>query len=353
MSNGIYLAAKAPFGYRRDEERRLVPDEAEAPLVRELFKRRTDGANYAELQRWLAPLVADLPPRMVRDPESGEEVDDRRRKITKRAVSYWIANRAYVGEMTAQTKRKGQTRVIKDVHPPLVTPEQWEAAQRKQPFTPRNGTASDAELRGMVFCGTCGSRMKTGLSGPRDRRKASYVCTAAKEDCSARASIRTDALDGHVEEAVWYAAAYHEPHVEAVILGDSRYQDAMLEVEEARAAYEEFRDSIEMQRELGMQGFAQGLQVRKEALAVARRALTQVPAPSHSDGTFPVDDPLSRYVDFVIVCPAGIERRGNPPDPRERSYVFFHGAEDPYQPPYFDPADWPEGVPAPTRRNAA
>src|SRR6266571_9506179 len=37
-ARGVYLASRPPFGYRKDEEGRLVVDEQRAPLVVELFE---------------------------------------------------------------------------------------------------------------------------------------------------------------------------------------------------------------------------------------------------------------------------------------------------------------------------
>ncbi len=311
---GIYLAAKPPFGYGRDEERRLVADRDERLLVRELFKRRAEGANYAELKRWLSPKLTDLPARP--DPETGD--DRRRRTITKQGVKTILSNRAYVGEMRAQSGQKGSPRTITNSHPPLVSHEEWEAAQIHQPFVPRNGTAAGAALRGLVFCGTCGRRCKTGLSGPPEKRRASYVCTA--DDCAARASMRTDLLDDHVEGWLMLAAAEHEPHMEAIILGDTRFADAMAEVEEARSALEEFRDSIEMQRQLGMDGFAKGLAVRKEALEVARRRLSEVRAPEHRT---PPKTAVATRESIVAVAPrrehAEVRRARRPKASRDRA----------------------------------
>jgi hypothetical protein len=79
-----------------------------------------------------------------------------------------------------------------------------------------------------------------------------------------------------VDYLLTQAAADREPHVEAVILGNTAYQDALAAVQEKRLAHDEFRDSIELQRELGIQGFAHGLRVRKQALEAARRELAKV-----------------------------------------------------------------------------
>src|SRR6266496_4094080 len=91
-ARGVYLAAKPPFGYRKDEQGRLVVDERRAALVVELYERRAAGANVGQLTRFL----------------QGEGVE-----ITKSGVRSILRNRAYLGEMRLQNGRKGEPSVLK------------------------------------------------------------------------------------------------------------------------------------------------------------------------------------------------------------------------------------------------
>lgn len=52
--NGVYLAARPPFAYQRNEHKRLVVNELEAPLVVELFERKSSGESIGSLARWLS-----------------------------------------------------------------------------------------------------------------------------------------------------------------------------------------------------------------------------------------------------------------------------------------------------------
>jgi site-specific DNA recombinase len=334
---GVYLASSAPFGYRRDAEGRLEPDPDEAPLVEELFRRRAAGTNYAQLRRWLVDRLPDLP----EDPDPGTGEDRRRRTITKQGVRTIIANRAYVGEMRVQTGRKGHPRVKKASHNPLVSETEWNAAQIRPSFVPRNGTAARAELVGQVFCRTCGGRMKTGLSGPRDRRISSYVCM--NPDCTGRSSIRTSKLDEHVTECLMQALDENEPHIVAVAMDDTRYQSALAEVEEARAALDEWKADVDLYREVGRDAYRDGIRKLKAKLKTAERALAETPPP---DGVARPLDALPedatqdqvwgavhaernrRYVQRVEVLPVG---RGSRTPARDRTYVYWAGADQPYE----------------------
>jgi DNA invertase Pin-like site-specific DNA recombinase len=322
-ARGVYLASRPPFGYKKDEDGRLVVDESKAALVVAVFERRAAGANVGELTRFL----------------QAEGIE-----ITKSGVRAILANRAYVGEMKLPSGAKGRQKVVKNHHPPILGERQWEAGQVKHAFVPRNGRTGDARLRGLVYCATCGKRCKLTLYGPPDNRKANYTCTYDK--CGAHAGMRVSKLDAHVEAVLMQAAADHEPHVEAVILGDTRYQDALGAVDDARQAFEEFRDSVELQRQLGIKGFAKGLKVRKEALELARRELARVRPAAATNGSgkhghrllsfeeFLVEygrDRTAQFIEKVILKPAGRVGSRVPPV-EERVDVYFVGAEEPAHP---------------------
>ncbi|HEY8777980.1 MAG TPA: recombinase family protein [Gaiellaceae bacterium] len=319
-ARGVYLASRPPFGYRKDEDRRLVVDEPKGALVVELFERRAAGANVGELTRFL----------------QAEGIE-----ITKSGVRGILANRAYVGEMRLPSGVKGEQRVVKNHHAPIVSERQWEAGQVKQEFIPRTGRSQEARLRGLVHCASCGKRCKLTLYGRPDNRKTTYSCTYDK--CTAHAGMRVSKLDAYVDAVLMQAAADHEPHVEAIILGDSRYQDALLAVEQAREAFEEFRDSLELQRELGIDGFAKGLKVRKQALELVRRELATVRPPTASDGNRKHDskkvsfdefiaeyerDRYAQFIDKIVLRPAGRVGSRIPPV-EKRVDVYFAGAEKP------------------------
>jgi DNA invertase Pin-like site-specific DNA recombinase len=322
VGRGVYLASKPPFGYRKAEDGTLVVDESRAALVVELFERRAAGANVGELTRFL----------------QAEGIE-----ITKSGVRSILANRAYVGEMRAPSGRKGDPKVIKGHHPPILTEQQWEAGQVKQAFIPRTGKTQDARLRGLVYCATCGKRCKLGLYGPPENRKTTYTCTY--EQCSAHAGMRVDKLDAYVETLLMQAAADHEQHIEAVILGDTRYQDALAAVDEARRDFEDFRDSVEIQREVGIEGFAKGLKVRKQALELARQELARIRPQASAKGKrggklitfdeFIVEherDLNARFIDRVWLKPAGRVGSRVPPV-EERVEVYWAGASEPAVPP--------------------
>jgi site-specific DNA recombinase len=99
-------AGVAPFGYDKDDNGRLIPND-DADLVRELFRLRADGLGFNEIHR---------------------RIDG---KVSRSGIRKVIANRSYLGEQRIPNpKRRGEPQVASNYpgHPPLVTTDEWEAA---------------------------------------------------------------------------------------------------------------------------------------------------------------------------------------------------------------------------------
>jgi DNA invertase Pin-like site-specific DNA recombinase len=347
VKRGVWIPPRVPFGYRKDDRRALVIDETEAGIVRELFRRRSEGVNVMQLRDWLngehAEVIRANRERNRRD----EKKREHRETISRGGVRSMLDNRAYVGEMRVASKGKGEPRVVKNACPPILTEAEWEAGQVKHDFVPRTGKAEDAELRGLVYCETCGTRCKVGASGPRGNRKTHYICNS--DTCDKHAAISTAKLDSHAEAILMYASTNGDPHVEAIILGDTRYEDALAAVETAKADLEDFASNIEVQRTLGIEGFAAALKTRKVALKAARRHFSQIQQSTSPSTRLKGEPPKTRagveaalvaernatYIAKVVIRPSG---RGKWQPASERAEVFWHGATEPAPlPPAFDP----------------
>jgi hypothetical protein len=324
---------KVTFGYRKDEDDRLVVDQAEAKLVREVFERRAAGEDIGRLMRFLRDTGAV-------SPYTGKP-------YTKSGVRTMISNRTYLGEISVQNGKKGQPRVIPNYHPPIVTAQLFETANAvKGAFHPRDRSLTDqTRLRGLVYCSTCGHRVKIGGYTAGGKRVANYVCTHG--GCEAHAAMRADRLDNYVENLLVQAAVAKEPYVAAVIEGDTRYTDAMAAVEEAQQLHDELRDDLDAQRDMGTKDWLAALKVRKEALTFARHELSKV-RPANGNGKGDANRRMTyeafieeyeresnkRFIDRVVLKPNPKGKAGPKVDPSERADVYFQGATEPYRPKY-------------------
>jgi hypothetical protein len=228
--------------------------------------------------------------------------------------------------------------VVENSHRPLVTAAEWEAANAVKGRAPvHTGLGEKAQLKGIVRCGSCGSVMHVLAYGKaRDRR--TYACTGSGGGCASMSLAKVEPAVLHMLDL---AIAEGEPHVAAVIEGDSRYSDALSAVESARAALSEYRDSVEIQRELGLAGFAEGLRVRREAVEEARRALRETPRPEAlSDRPMTLTEAdldsrrrfYQRAIAEVLVHPRGSQRRIT---------LRWAGSDEPLAVPECRPAEGP------------
>jgi DNA invertase Pin-like site-specific DNA recombinase len=280
-------AGVPPFGYDKDADGRLVPND-DAETVRLIFKLRINGIGFNEITR---------------------QIGDR---LTRSGVRKVVANRSYLGEQRIPGKRKGEPEVARNYpgHPPLVTPTEWEAANVIKGRSPvHTGLSEHVELKGIVRCGTCGAIMHVLLYG-KAKDRLTYACTTCGKTSMAAAKIEPAVL-----HQLDIALEEHEPHVAAVMEGDTRYTDALAAVEQAQADLAAYRDSLDIQRELGVVQFAAGLKVRKEAVGLARRTLRETPRPFEQTMTKEEFEKLDarayypRLIAEVLVFPKAAKHR--------------------------------------------
>lgn len=256
----------APFGYIRDERGRLAPDPEREEVVREVFRRRADGAGWVTLAR-------DLEQRGVRH-RNGT-------RITSSLLRRMVTRRTYVGEAYHGAH------VHADAHPPLVDPLLWAAANRVVPAvrsSPSTGRAHpESLLRGLLRCAGCRYALKRL---PTRAGKMRWVCRArmtglsATHDCAEQAVVRAseaEALEALVVER-FFALAVGE----AVERGEGQ-ADGAGAVAAAEATLDEL-SSLELRRELGAKRWARMVADARSQLEQASRTLAREQARARTAG---------------------------------------------------------------------
>lgn len=161
---GIWQRRQTPTGYKRDERtRKLEPDER-ADDVRRAFKDRAAGVPVVRIADQLG--------------------------MTPSGVRQLLANRVYLGEL------KVGKHLNPAAHPPLVTIDEWEAAQVTIARPPRGGDTGPALLAGIVRCAGCGHVMSRGKT-----KSLVYTChgRSSHGKCPAPAAVTLKLLDAYVE----------------------------------------------------------------------------------------------------------------------------------------------------------
>ena len=179
-----------PFGYRKNETADgpfMVPDEAEAPLIREVFRRYLAGEPTWQI-------VDALNSRGVRT--------HRGSLIENRTISYWLQNPVYIGlnrwTPTGRTRRNfanPDTLLVPGDHEPLISREDFDAAQQliaraSERHRPKSRPSFELKdwMGGVVRCADCGSTLIF-------QRPRYFICNGyAHAKCASRQSIRTDEL---------------------------------------------------------------------------------------------------------------------------------------------------------------
>lgn len=181
------LQCPAAYGYRA-KGGRLVPVETEARLIRLSFAWFMEGKGCGAIARELNALGART---------------HRGCPFEGRTVEYILRNPVYAGKL--RWNPAGHTRrdfaqegliIAEAEHPPLVSPQQWEAVQRsldalKEQRAPRARPASERKswLSGLVRCSACGAPLV--FTKPHYYRCGSYV----RGRCGASQHIRGDLLE--------------------------------------------------------------------------------------------------------------------------------------------------------------
>lgn len=252
VARGVFMQELAPLGYRRTRSGRLAVDAATAPLARELFRRRLDGATPTQLARWLT--------------EQGIPTPRGGKGWCYSSVASIIGRRTYLGEVAHGPHCNPAA------HTPLVDPATWQAAQLAAARGPGPRRKEDALLRGLVRCSGCGRLMHTRSD---EQQRLLYICPrqSSAGTCPRPVSVADSVIEPYVEAVLW-----------GQVTGSGRRHRAALGKAERAAAratqqLAAYRDHPTLLNTLGLERFAAGLAVRRTReeralLAVAHERAT-------------------------------------------------------------------------------
>ncbi len=157
---GLWTGGPTPLGYDL-KEKRLIVNAAEAEEVREIFRRFLSLGSIMEL-------VGELRTRGAR------VKNGKRGPYDKTSARNLLQNPIYVGKV-----RSGGE-LYAGAHERIIDDATWQAAEKLLSTSDRAYRAPSGKtaalLRGLLFCGSCGSTMSPHFSQKRGRRYHSYVC---------------------------------------------------------------------------------------------------------------------------------------------------------------------------------
>ena len=197
----------APFGYL-NAERTYIPDEVNAPIVKEIFERYANG----EKQRELAVILGQRGVRTKRGnmPEN-------------RWVDYLLRNPAYIGKIrwTADGERAVSKRdydnesiqIFDGNWQPLISMELWDKVQgmldaqkKAYPKYAKRQQPIDYMLKGIVRCSACGGvlGLSSCVSG-KNKTRTLQCCNYARASCHTSHSITMPRVENAVFEGLQLA----------------------------------------------------------------------------------------------------------------------------------------------------
>ncbi len=176
QEQGKFIGSKVSFGYKRDpnDKHKLVIDEEQAPIIREIFKRAAAGETVTKICRdfnqrdlgcqWDVTRLCAI---LKKEIYKGTLVQ--RRTVTS----------LYKNEAMHRIPKHEQI-CVKNAVPAIVEPDLWEKANAviAQRNAKRHEGLPENPYRNLVFCGKCGKKTASGFR--RDLSDFTFNCTKCK-----------------------------------------------------------------------------------------------------------------------------------------------------------------------------
>lgn len=185
INRGEFIGAYAAYGYIKDpaDRHHIVIDPEAAQVVREIYRRKLEGASDVSIVRWLNE--SGIPSPCCYRHQKGILVDKRfetPRPWTVTTVKSILRCQVYTGDLVQGRRRsefyagkadrmlpREEWAVVKNTHEPIISREDFEAVQAIQNGVRERYRAclgkydhlgkSENILKGLVFCGDCGKPM--------------------------------------------------------------------------------------------------------------------------------------------------------------------------------------------------
>ena len=222
--NGDFVGACPVYGYLKSEDNRnrLEPDEYASRVVRDIFRRKLDGASAAkiaeELNRLcvLSPLAYKIS-RGLPHPKGGF-ADREEAKWSATTVIRILKDETYTGTLV-QGRKGTYNYKIKDLidrpadqwvrtegaHAPIIRRQDFDLVQKIMGLDTRTTPCGDRVhlFSGILICGCCGGRMTRKTVPYKGKKYFYYYCpTGKKKNCKHPVMLKEDALISCVLESL-------------------------------------------------------------------------------------------------------------------------------------------------------
>ena len=204
---GLYVGSIPPYGYRRDGEGFLTPDEETKAIVQRIYREYLSGKGYAQLARELNGEAIPSPKQHKIDKGILHEEKEKTCFWLPTTLQQILRNEIYTGVLTSGAYEHGplgsgkrvfvpeEERVrVENAHPAIIDGDTFRKVQERMKKK-KYGEAQQFLLKGLVRCGECGRLMV--------REKKRFRCRYQKfTDHRNVESIPEAELEGIVWKAV-------------------------------------------------------------------------------------------------------------------------------------------------------
>lgn len=214
--NGDYVGACPIYGYRKDpaNKNHLVIDEDAARVVRDIYRRRIDGASAKRIAEGLNALGVLSPlayknSRGIPHPTGGfADLPDA--KWSARTVIRILKDETYTGTLvqgrqsTPNHKLKNLVCLppeewvrVENAHDPIIHKCDFDLVQKLSALDTRVAPGSDTAypFSGLLICGCCGGPMTRKINHVKGKKYIYFFCpTGKKRGCAHPAMLREDEL---------------------------------------------------------------------------------------------------------------------------------------------------------------
>lgn len=247
IANGIPVITRAAVGYRQRDDRRLEPDPATAPIVRQAFELRAAGAGPTAIAALLE--------------REGVQTSQGSRTWSKQGVYNLLSNRTYLGELSYGRDARF---VNAESHEPIVDLALWLAAQH--PNGRRVGPVAERSawlLTGLLRCSAC----RYCLQGTTTSRgKRIYRCTRRHSGgiCPSPARIDAETAEALAVDTFWRITDDIEARGTAIVDNADRLDDLQADLDRAEQALRDYM-APDVQEAIGDAAlWSTGLRERRE-----------------------------------------------------------------------------------------
>ena len=222
QKNGDFIGAWAPYGYRKcaDDPHKLEPDEATAPIVRQIFQWRVDGMSVTRIAKKLNDSGIPSPSAYLYNTGVCKTEKYNGAIWHIQAVKIILTRQVYIGHMVQGTKRQSfyekrrqykkpqeEWVIVENTHEPIIDRDTFEKVQeimrqRNEEYFEKLGRFSYLEtteniLKGLIYCADC-KRPLVRYKNVSHEKKLWYtfICQTHTNDITScpKKNIREDVL---------------------------------------------------------------------------------------------------------------------------------------------------------------